>query len=83
MQESLFYDVPDSTGGMERAAKAWGSIHLKGGTYFGMRDSIVYFPYAKWIEERKKYRHCLFSLEVPLYPQEPDQPDVVPKGSYD
>lgn len=29
VQESLFYDVRDSTGWMERVTKAWGSIHLK------------------------------------------------------
>lgn len=68
---------------MERASKPWGSIHLKGGTYFGKKDFAVYSPYAKWIEERNKDRHWPFPLEVPLYPQEPDHPDVVPKGSYD
>lgn len=42
VQESFFYDVPDSTWWMERAAKAWGSIHMKGGTYFGKKDSTIY-----------------------------------------
>lgn len=83
MQERLFYYVPDSTGWMERVAKAWGSMHLKGGTYFGKKESTVYSPYVKWIEERNKDRHWPFSLKVPLYLKEPDQPDVVPKGSYD
>lgn len=57
VQESMFYDVPNSIGWMERAAKACGSIHLKGGAYFGKRDSTIYSPYAKWIEDMNKDRH--------------------------
>lgn len=83
MRESLFYDMSDNTEWMGRVAKAWRSIHLKGKTYFRKKDYVVYSPYVKWIEQRNKDRHWPFSLEAPLYPQEPDQPDDAPKGSYD
>lgn len=56
VMESLSYNVPDSTGMMEKASKAWENVHLEGSTYFGKRDVGIYSP---------------------------DQPDVVPKGSYD
>ncbi|XP_050919819.1 uncharacterized protein LOC127137395 [Lathyrus oleraceus] len=83
VMESLSYNVPDSTGMMEKATKAWENVHLEGSTYFGQRDSGIYSPYVQWLVERNKSPRWTFPLEDPLYDQSPNQPDVVPRGSYD
>ena len=68
MRESLFYDVPNSTGWINRAIKAWKSIHFEGGKYFGKKDPTTYAPYIQWIKEINKNHRWPFSIEKPLYP---------------
>lgn len=54
VMESLSYNVPDSTGMMEKAAKSWENVHLEGSTYFGKRDTGIYSPYVQLLVERNK-----------------------------
>lgn len=46
IEESLVYNVPDDSGLMKKASKAWENVHLEGSTYFGKRDSGIYLPYV-------------------------------------
>lgn len=56
VMESLSYNVPDSTGMIEKATKAWENVHLEGSIYFGKRDAGIYSPYVQWLAERNKSR---------------------------
>ncbi|KAI5442018.1 hypothetical protein KIW84_011184 [Lathyrus oleraceus] len=64
---------------MKKAIKAWNHISCKGKEFFGKKDYVAYPPYADWIKERIRTILLPFPTENPLYPQDPDHPDFVPR----
>lgn len=64
---------------MKKDAKAWGHISCKGKEFFDKKDCVAYPPYADWIKERVQTVLLPFPMDKPLYPQEPDHPDFVPR----
>ncbi|XP_050897656.1 uncharacterized protein LOC127104515 [Lathyrus oleraceus] len=79
IQESLFYNVNNDVEMMKKAAKAWNHISCKGKELFGKKDYVAYPPYADWIKERVQTVLFPFPMENPLYPQEPDHSNFVPR----
>ncbi|XP_050914954.1 uncharacterized protein LOC127129888 [Lathyrus oleraceus] len=79
IQEYLFYNVTDDVEMMKKVVKAWNHISCKGKEFFGKKDCIAYPPYTYWIKERVQTVLLPFPIEKPLYPQEPDHPDFVPR----
>lgn len=79
IQESLFYNVTDGVEMMKRVSKACNQILCKGKEFFGKKDCIAYPLYIDWINDRVQTILLPFSIEKPLYPQEPNHPDFVPR----
>lgn len=79
IQESLFSNVTDDVEMMKKDVKARNHISCKGKEFFGKKDCITYPLYIYWIKDRFQTILFPFSIEKPLYPQEPDHPDFVPR----
>lgn len=83
MLESFFYTVgSDDDEMLKRAARSWNHIRCKGKLHFRKRDCVAYSPYLSWITDRVEFVGLPFPRVEPLYPQEPENPDFVPKGDF-
>ncbi|XP_050877513.1 uncharacterized protein LOC127081283 [Lathyrus oleraceus] len=82
IQESLFYNVADGVEMMKKAAKACNHISCKGKEFFGKKDCVAYPPYMDWIKDKVQTVLLPFLIEKPLYPQEPDHPDLMPREHF-
>lgn len=79
IREPLFYNVANGVEMMKKDAKAWSHISCKGKEFFGKKDYVAYPPYPDWIKDRVQTVLFPFPMEKPLYPQEEDHPDLVPR----
>lgn len=84
MLESFFYTVGSGDDEMlNRVAQSWSHIRCKGKLHFGKRDCVAYSSYLSWIDDRVEAVGLPFPKVESLYPQEPENPDFVPKGDFD
>lgn len=81
--ESFFFTIGDDEGILKRAVRAWSHIRYKGKLHFGKRDCVAYSPYASWIVDRVASVGLPFPKVKPLYPEEPENPDLVSKGDFE
>src|ERR1051325_1353731 len=56
---------------------------LKGCHTLVKKDPTAYAPYTQWILKKNEDRCWPFAIQSPLYPQEYEVPDIVPKGDFE
>lgn len=64
---------------MKKDAKAWNHISCKVKEFFGKKDCVAYPLYIDWIKNRVQIVLLPFPVEKPLYPQESDHSNFVPR----
>lgn len=83
MAETFFFTVGDDEEILWRAVKAWSNVRYKGRLHFGRRDCVAYSQYIAWVVQRAEMVGLPFPKVRPLYPEIPENPDVVSKGEYE
>lgn len=83
LAETFFFTVGDNEEVLKRATRPWSHVRCKGRLHFGRRDCVAYSQYTAWVIQRAEMVGLPFPKVKPLYPEEPDNPDVVSKGEFE